>query len=152
MTPDFVAMLSALSAERVEFMLVGAHALAAHGFVRATQDIDLLVRPTPENAARVFAALRRFQAPLFDLSERDLVDPDVVYQVGVEPNRIDIMNDISGVSWDEAWRGRAEIVVEGLPVAVLGLEEFVRNKRASGRPKDRADLILIGREEEPKRE
>ena len=146
MTPDFVAMLSALSAEHVEFMLVGAHALAAHGFVRATQDIDVLVRPTPENARRVFAALRTFKAPLLDLAEEDLLNPDVIYQVGVEPNRIDLMNDISGVSWDEAWAGRTEIVIEGIRVSVLGLEEFVRNKRASGRPKDRADLILLGRE------
>ena len=146
MTPDFVAMLSALSAERVEFMLVGAHALAAHGFVRATQDIDILVRPTAQNAARVFAALSSFKAPLFDLAETDLMDPDVVYQVGVEPNRIDIMNDISGVTWEEAWAGRTEITVEGIRIPVLGIEEFVRNKRASGRPKDRADLILIGRE------
>jgi predicted nucleotidyltransferase len=146
LTPDFVAMLSALSAEHVEFMLVGAHALAAHGFVRATQDIDILVRPTPENARRVFAALRTFKAPLLNLVEADLLNPDVIYQVGVEPNRIDLMNDISGVSWDEAWAGRTEIVIEGMHVPVLGLEEFVRNKRASGRPKDRADLILIGRE------
>ncbi|MEO8358942.1 MAG: nucleotidyltransferase [Vicinamibacteria bacterium] len=146
MTPDFVAMLSALSAEHVEFMLVGAHALAAHGFVRATQDIDVLVRPTPDNARRVFAALRAFKAPLFDLAEADLLNPDVIYQVGVEPNRIDLMNDISGVSWDEAWAGRTEIVIEGIRVPVLGIEEFVRNKRASGRPKDRADLVLIGRE------
>ena len=144
MTPDFVAMLSALSAEGVEFMLVGAHALAAHGFVRATLDIDILVRPTPENARRVVAALRKFDAPLFDLAETDLVDPDVVFQVGIEPNRIDIMSEISGVSWNEAWAGRTEITVEGLRIPVLGLEEFVRNKRASGRPKDRADLILIG--------
>ena len=139
-------MLSALSAEHVEFMLVGAHALAAHGFVRATQDIDILVRPTPENARRVFAALRTFEAPLFNLAEADLLNPDVIYQVGVEPNRIDLMNDISGVSWDEAWAGRTEIVIEGIRVSVLGLEEFVRNKRASGRPKDRADLVLLGRE------
>ena len=138
-------MLSALSAEGVEFMLVGAHALAAHGFVRATQDINILVRPTPENAGRVFAALRTFKAPPFDLAEADLLNPDVIYQVGVEPNRIDLMNDISGVSWEEAWAGRTEITVEGIRVPVLGIEEFVRNKRASGRPKDRADLILIGR-------
>jgi hypothetical protein len=146
LTPDFVAMLSALSGEGVEFMLVGAHALAAHGFVRATQDIDILVRPTPENARRVFTALRTFKAPLFDLAETDLLDPDVVYQVGVAPNRIDLMNDISGVSWEEAWAGRTEITIEGMHVPVLGMEEFVRNKRASGRPKDRADLILIGRD------
>jgi predicted nucleotidyltransferase len=139
-------MLSALSDEGVEFILVGAHALAAHGFVRATQDIDILVRPTPENARRVFTALRTFKAPLFDLAEADLLNPDVIYQVGVEPNRVDLMNDISGVSWDEAWAGRTEITIEGIRVPVLGLEEFVRNKRASGRPKDRADLVLIGRE------
>lgn len=93
----------------------------------------------------MFAALRTFKAPLFDLAEADLLDPDVIYQVGVEPNRIDLMNDISGVSWDEAWAGRTEITVEGIRVPVLGIEEFVRNKRAPGRPKDRADLILIGR-------
>lgn len=113
--------------------------------------MDILVRPTPENARRVFAALRTFKAPLFDLAEADLLNPDVIYQVGVEPNRIDLMNDISGVSWDEAWAGRTEIAIEGIRVPVLGLEEFVRNKRAAGRPKDRADLVLIGREWSPGR-
>jgi hypothetical protein len=143
MNRDFVEMLSALGAARVEFMIVGAHALAAHGVPRATGDLDLWVRPDPANAQRVLTALREFGAPLFDLSADDLVGSDTVFQIGLPPSRIDILTGISGLSFDAAWPNRMEIELEGLRLAVIGREDFVRNKRSTGRPRDLADIAML---------
>jgi hypothetical protein len=144
MNPDFVEMLSALSAAGADYLIVGAHALAAHGLPRATGDLDIWVRPAPDNAARVIAALRAFGAPLFDLSEADLACPDTVFQIGVVPSRIDILTGISGVVFEEAWPRRMPLMVEGQLLAFLGREDLERNKRAAGRPKDVADLAALG--------
>src|SRR5438105_11811131 len=103
LNPDFDEMLSVLSAEGVQFLVVGAYALAAHGLPRATGDIDIWVRPTAENAERVLQALQVFGAPLFDLQPADLVRHDTVFQLGVPPARIDILTGISGVRFEEAW-------------------------------------------------
>ena len=135
MNRDFVEMLSELSAAGVDFIIVGAHALAALGIVRATGDLDIWVRPAPDNAARVLVALERFGAPLFDLTQDDLIKPDTVFQIGQEPSRIDVLSGISGVAFDDAWAARAMVSVEGLQVPVLSREQFIINKRASGRPK-----------------
>jgi hypothetical protein len=143
MNRDFVEMLSALGAARVDFMIVGAHALAAHGVPRATGDLDIWVRPAPLNARRVLEALRAFGAPLFDLTADDLAGPDTVFQIGVPPSRVDILTGISGVTFEEAWPNRMEIAVAGLSVAVIGRDDFVRNKRSAGRPKDLADIALL---------
>ena len=143
MNPDFRDMLSALNGEGVEYLLVGAYALAVHGLPRATGDIDLWLRATPENARRALAALRRFGAPLADLGERDLTTPGTVFQIGVAPRRIDLLTSIDGVTFDDAWRSRLETELEGLRVPVLSREDFVRNKRALGRPKDLADIAWI---------
>ena len=145
MERDFVEMLSALDAAGAEFLVVGAHALAAHGVPRATGDLDIWVRGTPENAARVLAALRDFGAPLFDLSPEDLVRPETVFQIGVVPVRVDLLTSISGVDFEEAWAGRICATVDGVTFGVLGLEELIRNKRATGRPKDLLDVeALLG--------
>ena len=106
MNRDFVEMLSALSAEGVEYLIVGAYAMAAHGWPRATGDIDIWVRPTRENAERTLRALRRFGAPLFPLSTEDLTLPDTVFQIGVPPGRIDILSGVSGLTFQEAWPSR----------------------------------------------
>lgn len=143
MNPDFADMLSALSAAGVEFLVVGAYALAAHGLPRATGDIDILVRPERENAKRVMHALQVFGAPLVELDLADLLRDDTVFQIGVSPTRIDIMTGISGVSFDEAWRGRLEVPIAGRPIAVIGLAELLRNKEATGRPKDQADVVWL---------
>lgn len=143
MNRDFLEMLSALAAEGADFLIVGGWALAAHGFPRATKDLDLLVRPSAENATKVLAALRRFGAPLQGLTERDLTDPDVVFQVGVPPYRIDVLTAIDGVTFEEAWRGRVPAELGGARVWVLGRTEFLRNKRAVGRPQDVADAELL---------
>ena len=147
MNRDFVDMLSALSEAEAEFLVVGAHALAAHGHPRATGDLDIWVRSSGENADRVWAALVEFGAPLSDLSREDLQQDDIVFQIGVPPSRIDLLTSISGVTFDDAWAGRLEVQIEGLVVPVLGRAALIANKRASGRPKDIADLAALGEEE-----
>jgi hypothetical protein len=141
---DFLEMLSALCGAGVEFIVVGAHALAAHGVPRATGDLDIWVRRGGENADRVLAALRVFGAPLSDLSPDDLSRPGTVFQIGVSPCRIDILTAITGVEWEDAWPRRLELLLEGIRVPVLGRDDFIANKRAAGRPKDLADLALLG--------
>jgi hypothetical protein len=143
MNRDFVEMLSALCAAGAEFLVVGAHALAAHGAPRATGDLDIWIRPTPHNAERVLTALRSFGAPLFDLTRDDLITPDVVFQIGLPPSRIDLLTTISGVEFEDAWTNRLSVDIAGLPVGVIGRAEFVVNKRAAGRPKDLSDLTLL---------
>jgi hypothetical protein len=143
MERDFVEMLSALNAARVEYLVVGAHAMAAHGVPRATGDLDIWIRATPENSGRVLEALRSFGAPLFDLTPDDLSRPETVFQIGVVPIRIDLLTSISGVSFEEAWAGRISVSVEGVTFGVLGREALLRNKRATGRPKDLLDAETL---------
>jgi len=144
MNRDFAEMLSALSEAGAEFLVVGAHALAAHGTPRATGDLDIWVNPTRDNAARVLAALAAYGAPLADLTIDDLTKPDTVFQIGVVPCRVDILSGISGVQFAHAWANRLVVEVEGIQVPVLGRADFKANKRASGRPKDLLDLDLLG--------
>lgn len=148
LNPDFRDMLSAFDEEDVEFLVVGAYALAAHGLPRATGDLDLWVRRSPDNAERVLGALRAFGAPTTDLSTDDLVSPDVVFQIGVEPRRIDILTSIDGVEFDAAWANRERIEVDDLELPVLGRRDFITNKRALGRPQDLADVARLEEETE----
>lgn len=150
MNRDFVEMLSALSEAGADFLVVGAHALAAHGAPRATGDLDIWVRADPKNAACVLQALREFGAPLFDLTRDDLSRPGVVFQMGVPPGRIDILTSVSGVVFEEAWPRRLVISLSGLSVPVIGREDFIVNKKASGRPKDLLDVALLAGDSEPR--
>ena len=143
MNRDFVEMLSALSAAGARFLIVGAHALPAHGAPRATGALAIWIQATRENAARVLAALRQFGAPLFDLAESDLCATDTVFQIGLPPSRIDILTGISGVLFDDAWERRMEIAIGDLRVSTIGRSDFIANKKASGRPKDLLDLELL---------
>ncbi|MEM1116677.1 MAG: hypothetical protein AAF594_10370 [Bacteroidota bacterium] len=133
-------MLSAFSEAGVEYLLVGAYALAAHGYVRATGDLDLWVRPEADNAARVLDALGRFGAPTSGLAAEDFREPEVVLQIGVPPRRIDVLTSIDGVTFDEAWPKRREVEVEGLRVPVIGRDHLIQNKAATGRPRDLSDI------------
>jgi hypothetical protein len=127
-------------------LVVGAHALAIHGHIRATGDIDIWVRPDPENAERVWRALVHFGAPVeaMGLTVADLARPGIVYQVGLPPRRVDILTEISGVGFDEAWPARVTETVGSLAVPFLGREALIRNKKASGRAKDLADVESLG--------
>jgi hypothetical protein len=149
MNRDFLDMLSVLSEEGVEFIIVGAHALAVHGHPRATGDLDIWINNTAENAERALRALHKFGAPLFDLTTDDLCRPTTVFQIGLPPSRIDLLTGISGVSFDEAWAGRVTVNIEGMDIAVLGRDEFIVNKRRVGRPKDVSDLTLLQNDEPP---
>ena len=132
--------MSAFNARRVEYLVVGAHALAAHGHVRATGDLDVWIRADPANAKRVIEALRAFGAPLQDLTEADLTRAGTVFQIGVAPIRIDVLTSIDGVGFDEAWAERFTAHFVDLPVPVLSARHLIRNKRAVGRAQDLADV------------
>jgi len=138
--PDFRDLLSAFNAHRVDYLVVGAHALAAHGHVRATGDLDVWVRPDPANAARVLEALRSFGAPLQDLTVDDLTRDGTVFQIGMAPIRIDVLTSIDGVAFDEAWTERLVARFVDLAVPVLSARHLITNKRAVGRPQDVADV------------
>ena len=148
MNPDFRDMLSALCDENVEFLVVGAYALAAHGLPRATGDIDIWIRRSPRNAQRIWRALERFKAPRSNLTTEDLTTPNIVFQIGVAPRRIDILTSIDGVEFDEAWPERNEIEVAGQRFGVIGRDHLLKNKKALGRPQDLADVARLESEKD----
>lgn len=143
MHPDFVEMLAALSEVEAEFMVVGAHAVAAYSRPRATGDLDLWIRATPANAARVWKALVAFGAPLAELAEADLATDDLIFQIGVVPSRIDILTSIGGVEFADAWPNRTTLEIAGVEVAMIGREDLIRNKKAVGRKRDLADIAAL---------
>ncbi|MEI6239516.1 MAG: hypothetical protein WCR51_03940 [Planctomycetia bacterium] len=143
MNRDFAEMLNALSAEGAEVLVVGAYAVAGHGLPRATGDIDLWVRPTPENAARVWRALERFGAPRSRLTPASFTEPDIVYQIGLPPNRIDILTTIDGVAFADAWAERVIRTVDGVTFPMISKHHLLANKRATGRPQDLADVARL---------
>lgn len=144
MNPHFVEILRAFRDEGVEHLVIGAHAMAAHGHVRATLDIDLWVRPSAENAARTWRALQRFQAPLSKMALSDFAEPEVLYQIGLPPSRIDIMTSVTGLDFDAAWPNRIMASFGDVECPVLGLDDMRTAKRAAGRLKDLADLEELG--------
>lgn len=140
MNQDFVDLLRAFIAADVRFLIVGAYALALHGRPRATGDLDIWVEATPDNAPRVVAALAGFGAPMAEISVDDFARPGVTYQIGVPPGRIDILTDLTGLTFDAAWADRLRRPFADVDVDFIGLAAFIRNKRATGRPKDLADI------------
>jgi hypothetical protein len=143
---DFAEMLRELSDAEVEFLVIGAHALAAHGHPRNSKDFDIWVRPSPDNAQRVWRALVRFGAPLHQLTVEDLSVPGTVFQMGQPPLRIDILTSIRDVTFEEAWPNRIEAKMGDGTYPVIGKVEFIRNKRAVGRDQDIVDANLVERQ------
>lgn len=146
LTPDFRDMVAQFVEEGVQFLVVGAHALAIHGVPRATGDLDLFVAANPDNASRIWRALLKFGAPVQDLKFRqaDFETEGEVHQLGQPPNRIDIMTGISGVRFAEAWDARVVGKFEGRDVGFLSREHLIQNKSSTGRGKDRVDLEMLG--------
>ncbi len=137
---DLKDFLRLLVAHDVQFMLVGAHAIAFHAFPRNTGDIDFWVQRTRENAERILAALDEFGFGGIGLTIEDLVDPNKVIQLGREPNRIDILTFLTGLDFDECVSRSVSATYEGIAVKVIGLDDLIANKKASGRPKDLLDV------------
>ncbi len=141
--PDFKELLALFNAHDVEYMIVGGYALAFHGAPRFTGDLDLYVKPTPDNARRILNALREFGFESLELTPRDFQEPDKVIQLGVPPVRVDILTAISGVSWDQAEASQVEGTYGDVPVYFIGRDQLVANKRAAGRKRDLADLEAL---------
>ena len=140
---DYRDMLRVLSDEKVSFILVGAYALAAHGYPRATMDIDIWVMPSPENADAVLRALRRFGAPLQDLTREDLEKEGTVFQIGIAPRRIDLITAASGLEFETAYRNAIIVTIEDIEIRVLSIDDLILNKRAIGRTRDMADVEAL---------
>ena len=143
LNPNFKDMLSALNDAKAEYLIVGAYAMAAHGCPRSTGDIDFWIRATPENAKRVWNALVVFGAPTSEIVIGDFSTPGIVFQIGVAPQRIDILTAISGLNFDDAWPNRLTADLDGLVAFVIGRNELLINKLAAGRPKDLLDADIL---------
>jgi hypothetical protein len=145
MNQDFLDLLRALLETDAQFMVVGAHAMAVHGVPRATGDLDVWISPDPENVDRVWQSLLKFGAPIegLDLSRSDLETPETVVQIGLPPRRIDLMTTLTGLDFEASWVNRIVHRVGSLAIPFLGREDLVRNKRATGRPKDLVDLDIL---------
>lgn len=144
MHQDFLDLLRAFVDGNVRFLVVGAYALGVHGRPRATGDLDVWVDATPENAAQVMAALRQFGAPTAEVSASDFSRPGVVFQMGLPPLRIDVLTELSGLTFAEAWPDRVRAHFGPIEVDVIGRAAFVKNKRATGRARDLGDIEALG--------
>jgi hypothetical protein len=140
---DYKDILQALSDENVRFILVGAYALAAHGYPRATMDIDIWILPSPDNADAVLRALRRFGAALQTLTKEDLQIDGTIFQIGVAPRRIDIITAASGLQFEPAYQNSIPTNIEGIEVRILSINDLILNKKATGRTKDLADAETL---------
>lgn len=147
MNDDWFELLDALLTAEARFLVIGAHAMAVHGVPRGTQDLDVWIEPSPENAERVWRALAEFGAPLTSLgvTRQEFAQPGAIVQIGLPPNRIDLLTSLSGLpDFAPAWEQRTVHAVRGIQVPFLGRAALVVNKRASGRRKDLADLEALG--------
>jgi hypothetical protein len=148
LAPDFSEFCELLSDHHVEFVVVGAHALAFHGAPRFTGDLDILVRPTLDNGRRLLSAIATFGCPTTTLTPDDIVAGNKVVELGVVPLQIHVMSQIDGVTWEDVWQSRVDGTLGARTVAFIGRDAYLRNKRAVGRPKDLADIEAL-RDVEP---
>ncbi|HPS31518.1 MAG TPA: nucleotidyltransferase [bacterium] len=142
---DYKELLELLNGKKVEYLIVGAYALAFHGHPRFTGDIDIFVNSTDENARKIIEALNEFGFESLGLEPDDFQEPDNIIQLGFSPIRIDFLTSIDGVTWDEALNGSVTGTYGDIPVKYLGKNEFIKNKKASGRLKDLADIEEIAK-------
>jgi len=138
LTKDLKDILKAFNAHAVKYLIVGGHAFGVHAEPRTTKDLDLFIRSDPENAQAVFRALTQFGAPVAGMSPADFVD-GTTFQMGLPPERIDVLQRIDGVAFDEAWKNRIEGTIDGIPTSIISREDMIRNKLAAGRLQDLAD-------------
>lgn len=142
-------MLQFLLEEKVDFILVGAYALAAHGYPRATGDIDIWVKADENNSLKVYQALRKFGAPVQQIKTDDFAIEGVIFQIGVAPRRIDIITQVTGVTYEEADKDKIIVEIEGLRIPIISLNNLIKNKNATGREKDRLDAQLLIKRNSP---
>ena len=140
---DYKDMLLALSAEKVRYLLIGAYAMAAHGYPRATMDIDVWILPSPQNAGAVLRALEHFGAPIGNLTREDLQKDGTIFQIGVAPRRIDIITSASGLKFEQTYKKSIPANIDGIEVRIPSIDDLICNKKATGRTKDVADVEAL---------
>lgn len=140
LSPDFLDFITCLNEQGVDFVLVGGYALAIHGVIRATGDIDFLYRRTKATVRRLCVAMEEFGAPPELIDEDALMTPEIVTQFGQPPHRIDLLNGIDGVTFNEVWAGAVAVTIQGQVLRVIGRAELRANKASTGRPKDAEDV------------
>jgi hypothetical protein len=145
---DWIEFLNALLSENTKFLLIGAHALAFHVEARLTEDLDVFVEPSPENARRVLAAVEKFGFGGLIADSAELSEPGRVFMLGRKPWRIDILTGIDGILFEEAWASREPVNFHGVSLFIIGREALLKNKRASGRKKDLVDVALLEEQSE----
>ena len=143
LSKDWREFLELLNSRGVDYVIVGAQSLAFHGRPRHTGDLDILVRPTPDNARLLLALLNQFGFEQSGFKENDFLQPGQIIKLGRVPSRIDLLTSISGVCTNEAFAGKISAILDGIPVFILGKDALIRNKRAVGRPQDLADLAAL---------
>ncbi|OIO11142.1 MAG: hypothetical protein AUJ52_02615 [Elusimicrobia bacterium CG1_02_63_36] len=139
---DFAELVGALNQNKVEFVIVGAHAVAFHGYARGTKDLDILIRSSPENIPRVLAALRDFGFGSLGLKEADFAGDNVV-ELGYPPNRVDLLSGLSGVDTEKVWKTRVKGTYQGHPAYFISRQCLLENKRAAGRGQDSLDVEML---------
>lgn len=140
---DFKDMLSCLLEEKVEFLLVGAYAMGVYGHPRATKDIDLWIWTDPVNSERTYRALAKFGAPMANVTPMDFSESGVILQIGVPPNRIDLITKAEGIEFETCYQNRVVVSIEGLDIPVISKQDLILNKRATDRPQDRVDADVL---------
>lgn len=141
---DLRQLLHAFNAHGVEYLIVGGYAVGIYAEPRATKDLDVFIRSEVKNSEAVYRALAAYGAPIAGLTPADFRnDPNSVFQIGQPPARVDILQHIDGVNFDEAWNQRIEASVDGVPAHVISIEHLIQNKRQSGRMRDLADIEAI---------
>lgn len=144
--PDFKEFIRLLNDRSVRYLVVGGYAVALHGHPRYTKDLDVWVEPDPENIDRILDALKAFGFGSLELDADDFLEPDTVIQLGRPPQRIDLLTGLDGVVFDESHATRQEVAIEGISVSFIGLDQLRKNKKASGRHQDLADLERLQEE------
>ncbi len=140
---DYKEMLQILLKNKVKFLIVGAYAMGAHGYPRATGDFDIWVEATVENSKKIYKSLSEFKAPMFDIREETFVEKGIFFQIGVIPRRIDIITHIDGIVFKEAYKTKELIDVENIKIPFLSKENLIKNKESTGRKKDKLDVEYL---------
>lgn len=142
---DFEELFHHLNNVQAKFMVVGAYAVIHYTQPRYTKDIDIWIKPDPKNAEKVHKALKKFGAPLGELTLEDLTNPELVYQIGIEPNRIDILMGIGPLNFDNAWKSRVKTSYGKEKISILQIQDLIKSKKVANRPKDKLDLQLLSK-------
>jgi hypothetical protein len=140
---DFVELLALFNERKVRALIVGGYAFVYHARPRTTKDIDIWIEPTPDNARRLLEALDEFGFGSVGLKAEDFLEPSRFVQLGYPPHRIDLITSLKDVDFEDAWKGRVEDSIGDVKICILGIPELIRNKKAVGRPQDRADVAVL---------